>query len=316
MGDDDHKEKTAVYLGRTLEWREDGLGVRPDRRHVRSLLRELGMETCRSVSTPLSPTVEKEGDRSDRPEVSPEFATKHRAAVARVVYLALDRLDLGVAAAELAKTMAIPREGDTERLKRVARYFHGNPDYMQWYPLQAETNTVVLFTDADWDTCRETRRANSGGTVTLGNHLIAAWSRVQPRNALSSGEAELYAGLRGISETLGFVHMMREFHTQDWGRIIHRVDAGACRAIMLRRGCGGLKHITVKSLWVQEAVREYLTTIERVPRDAMHAHILASPSSVDDLKMHLSELNGFRNLEFEDAGGDRGIEEEFGTEMP
>ena len=119
----------------------------------------------------------------------------------------------------------------------------------------------------------KTRRSNSGGTL-LGNHLIAAWSGVQPRIALSSGEAELCAGLRGISETLGFVHMMREFHTQDWGRIIHRVDASACRAIMPRRGCGGLKFFTVKSLWVQEAVREYSITIEKVPRDAMHAHIL------------------------------------------
>ena len=117
----------------------------------------------------------------------------------------------------------------------------------------------------------------------LGNHLIAAWSRVQPRTALSSGEAELFAGLRAISETLVFVHMMREFHTQDWGRIIHRVDASACRAIMLRRGCGGLKHITVKSLCVQEAVREYLIPIEKVPRDAMDAHVLASPSSADEL---------------------------------
>ena len=43
---------------------------------------------------------------------------------------------------------------------------------------------------------------------------------------------------------------MPEFQTDDWGRIVHRVDASACRAIMLRRGCGGLKHITVKSLWV------------------------------------------------------------------
>ena len=40
---------------------------------------------------------------------------------------------------------------------------------------------------------------------------------------------------------------------------------------MLRRGCGGLKHITVKSLWVQEAVR----VIERISRDEMRAHILA-----------------------------------------
>ena len=110
----------------------------------------------------------------------------------------------------------------------------------------------------------------------------------------------MYAGMRGISKTLGFVHMMREFKTNDWGRIVHRVDASGCRAIMLRRGCGGLKHITVKSLWVQEAVREYSIEIERILRNEMHAHILASPSSADELRKHLTELNAFRNLAEED----------------
>ena len=122
----------------------------------------------------------------------------------------------------------------------------------------------------------------------------------------------MYACLRGISETLEFVHMMRELHTQDWGLIIHRVDASACRAIMLRLGCGKLKHITVKSLWVQEAVREYLITIERVPRDAMHA----PPSSADELTKHLTGLTGFRSVQPDDAGRDRCIEEEFGAEVP
>ena len=70
--------------------------------------------------------MEREGDRGDRPEVSAELATKHRAAVARVVFLAQDRLDLGVAAVDLAKTMAIPRGGANERLKRVARYLLGH----------------------------------------------------------------------------------------------------------------------------------------------------------------------------------------------
>ena len=143
------------------------------------------MENCRSISTPRCAAVEKEEHRSDRPEVSAELATNHRAAVARVVYLAQDRLDLGVAAVELAKTMAIPREGDDERLKRVARYLHGHPDHMQWYPFQEETKTVVWTTDADWPTCRESRRANPGGTLQLGDHLYASWSRVRPRIALS-----------------------------------------------------------------------------------------------------------------------------------
>ena len=70
MGEDDDLEKKAMYLGRTLEWGENGLGVRPGRRHVRPLLCELGLVNCRSISTPLSATVEKEEDRSDRPEVS------------------------------------------------------------------------------------------------------------------------------------------------------------------------------------------------------------------------------------------------------
>ena len=62
---------------------------------MRALLRELGMENCRNISTPLSATTEKEEHRNERPEVSAELATKHRAAVARVVYLAQDGLDLG-----------------------------------------------------------------------------------------------------------------------------------------------------------------------------------------------------------------------------
>ena len=307
MGGDFDMERKAIYLGRTLRWYENGLGVRLDRRRVRALLRELGMEACRNSSTPLSATTEKEEHRNERPEMSAEFATKHRAAVARVVYLAQDRLDLGVAAVELANTMAVPREGDNERLNCVARYLHGHPDYIQWYPVQDETNQIVLTTDADWATCKESRRSNSGGPVQLGNHLIAALSRVQPRIALSSGEAELYAGMRGISEALGFVHMMREFKTNDWGRIVHRADASACCAIVLRRGCGGLKHIAVKSLWVQEAVREYAIEIVRSSRNEMHAHILASPCSADELTKHLTKLNGFgieenEEIEYEPKG--------------
>ena len=96
VGDDD-MEKQAVYLGRTMEWRERErcIGV-PHQRHVRLVLRELGMENCRSVFTPLSTTMEREGHQSDQPEMSAELATRHRAAVAlfreRVAMCALNVL--------------------------------------------------------------------------------------------------------------------------------------------------------------------------------------------------------------------------------
>ena len=77
------------------------------------------------------------------------------------------------------------------------------------------------------------------------------------------------------------------------------MGASACRAIMLRHGCSGLKHITVKSLWVQEAVREYSIEIDRVPRDEMPAHVLASPSSAEELRKHLTKLTAYRDGEAE-----------------
>ena len=70
---------------------------------------------------------------------------------------------------------------------------------------------------------------------------------------------------------------------------------------MLRRGCGGLKHFTVKALLVQEAVRDYSIEVARISRDVMNAHVLSSPSSDEELRKDLTELNAFRIMESEAA---------------
>ena len=106
-------------------------------------------------------------------------------------------------------------------------------------------------------------------------------------------------GMRGISEILGFVRLMREFESKDWGRIVHRVDASGCRAIMLRRGCGGLTHITVNLCGIKKpCVSTPLKSM--VPRDEMLAHVLASPSNAEELRKTLTELNAYRDGEAED----------------
>ena len=128
----------------------------------------------------------------------------------------------------------------------------------------------------------------------VGSNHALHWVLVRQMYASTRGISETLAGMRGISETLGFFHMVRKFKTKDWGRIVHCVDASACRAITLRRGCGGVKHITFKSLWGQEAVRDCSTEMQRISRDEMHAHIFACPSSAEEeLRKHLTELLSF-----------------------
>ena len=101
MGEDDDMEKKAVSLGRG----ENGIGIRPDRRHVRSLLPELGWKTV-EVSTP-------QWRKEIRHERSCCCCTK--CTWPRIVWIWW-----------VAKFMAIPREGDDARLNCVARYLHGH----------------------------------------------------------------------------------------------------------------------------------------------------------------------------------------------
>lgn len=76
--------------------------------------------------------------------------------------------------------------------------------YVAWQQTQV---SITLFTDSDWATDPKTRKLTSGGVVMLGSNLIGHCSRVQSNIALSSGEAELNSGVKGISEIIGFANL-------------------------------------------------------------------------------------------------------------
>ena len=119
-----------------------------------------------------------------------------------------------------------------------------------------ESTNVKLTTDSDWANEARTRKSHSGGLLQVGHHLVQHWCRRQPVIALSSGEAELYSSVCGLTRMLGLVNVVREMRGQMWGdHLVHALDASACRSMLLRHGSGGLKHLETKNLWVQEAVK-------------------------------------------------------------
>ena len=88
--------------------------------------------------------------------------------------------------------------------------------------------------------------------MLLGRCTIHTYSKGQAVIALSSGEAEYYGLVSGVSQTLGVVYM-----GADWGISLKGhiwMDATAGIAIGSRRGLGKVKHIDTVFLWVQEVV--------------------------------------------------------------
>lgn len=77
----------------------------------------------------------------------------------------------------------------------------------------------------------------------VGTHSTKAWSRSQSLIGLSSGEAELYALLEAVAETLGILSMAKgfawEFRGEVWG------DASAAFGTTNRRGQGKTRRLHI-----------------------------------------------------------------------
>lgn len=279
---------STVFLGRTIRWTKNGLEIEGEVKYFKAMLKEWGMENAKSVDTPWVKE-EDDGNQVEGEAMDKVEATRFRRSAARINYMSLERADLGQASKEIAKHMAKPRIGDERKIKRVIRYLIKNPTFVSYFDWQAGCRDLVLFTDSDWANDTVTRRSTSGGVVMIGGHLISHWSRVQNSIALSSGEAELNAAIKGISEIIGISNLGEEIGLGF--RITHKVDASACKGILVRSGAGKVKHLSVRQLWVQEAVEKLKINVMKVPREKNLADLMARGNTAKESLDHRRGMN-------------------------
>ena len=115
---------------------------------------------------------------------------------------------------------------------------------------------VKIIVDSDWAGCVQTRRSTNGGCILVGDICLTAWSKTQRVVALSGGEADYCAAVKGASE--GFVFLARCVDLGIWadGIVSLRVlaDSSARKEICQRTGFGKIRHIDVALLWFQDLV--------------------------------------------------------------
>jgi hypothetical protein len=227
------------------------------------LITEWGLEGAKGNDFP-GVKVDSNYDYGEEVDMDPKAATRYRRSAARINYMAMERPDIGHSSKEISKSMSSPKVRDEAKIIRLIKYLINFPRLMCYYPWQDKVEEAALYTDSDWANDIKTRRSTSGGAIFLGGHLILHWSRVQNSIALSSGEAELNSAVKGISEVVGMVNTMAELGFE-WG-IKHFIDASATKGILNRTGNGKVKHLTVRQLWIQEAVERMGIKVVKIPR--------------------------------------------------
>jgi hypothetical protein len=217
-----------------------------------------------------------------------EESRKVRRAIARINYMAQDRPDLGVVSRILSQGMATPHAGIRVGIKRAIRYLKRCPRCVLRVTADLE-RSLELWTDSDWAGDVATRRSCSGGVVVWNGVPLTSWSKLQSNIALSSGEAELNAAVKAVSEGIGALQLIREL-CDEACRVSLCTDASACKGIVLRQGCGKIKHLSVKALWIQGAVESHSIEVRKVCRSVNPADMLTHPITRPELERHMQVL--------------------------
>ena len=149
-------------------------------------------------------------------------------------------------------------------LKDLVLYLAGNQDLCLslnfkgdrsglFHDYTANEHAIVeVFTDADWASCKDDRRSTSACDIFYGGCLLHSSSRTQRIVSLSSAESEMYAAASGACDSVLSVGSLKWM----FDAFFQYLDSAAARGIINRRGVGKVRHLSCKSLWLQERMAD------------------------------------------------------------
>ena len=218
--------------------------------------------------------------------------TDARSIVGMALYLGRDRPDAIFAIKEFAGRMSRPTLISLQHLKKLVGYLKhtGNVGVKLSYPMPGQgkykTSTEKMwiletYSDADWAGNRARRKSTSCGIHYLNGKFLYGSSRTQKVVSLSSCESELHSMVSAMSDAI-FVRRCLEFLLETLVLQVHYTDGSSSRQLVSRQGCGKIRHLSGKLLWVQGKIHEGEVQICQIPTILNSGDIRTKPLARDD----------------------------------
>jgi len=160
--------KLHLFLGISLTRSASGLFL-SQRQYTHDILERAGMSQCKPCNTPVDLLSKLSANGAPVAD-----ATQYRSLAGALQYLTFPRPDIAFAVQQVCLYMHDPREPHLTTLKRILQYLQGTMSFGLTMRRSSPTDLVV-YTDADWAGCPDTRRSTSGYVVFLGDNLVS-WS--------------------------------------------------------------------------------------------------------------------------------------------
>lgn len=132
--------------------------------------------------------------------------------VGRLIYLTITMPDISYVVHFLSQYMSSPRVPHLDTATKLVKYLKGTAGQGLFFPANSSLS-LAAFCDADWATCKDTRRSISGYCVLLGNSLIS-WKCKRHTVSRSSAEVEYRSMTNVCCELTWLKSVLRDFKVQ------------------------------------------------------------------------------------------------------
>jgi len=265
------------FLGMQVQRNADGM-VLSQRQYMLDILDRAGMAECKPCTTPVDTNPKVSAD-SGAPVADP---SDYRSLAGALQYLTFTRPDIAYAVQQVCLYMHDPREPHLAALKRILRYIRGTL-HLGLHLRPSTLDDLVVYSDADWAGCPDTRKSTSGYAVFLGDNLVSWSSKRQNTVSRSSAEAEYRAVANGVAEASWLRQLLHELHTPLRRAILVYCDNISAvymssNPVQHQR----TKHIEIDLHFVREKVAMGAVRVLHVPTTSQFADVFTKglPSSV------------------------------------
>ena len=260
-----HEGDTVNILGPEITKTSKGFDVNNSTDLVESLLMILyGLENSKPTANP--------GGRSTVMELASATPldgvdySNFRTAVGKLIFTAPWRPGVRFAIQELSTQVLNPTTESKRAVKQLIRYLKGTQHTcLRLEPREMGKKGLLELVgrcDADWAGDSATLQSVTGYHCDVQNVTMCNRSLKQTAISLSSCEAEFNAASACAGGLLGLAELFKELHCDVSVRL--EIDSDSARHILLRKRPGGLKHIEMRCLAIQQRTREKGPFVSRV----------------------------------------------------
>lgn len=261
------------------------------RKHIESLLKDLGLEHAHPTPAPHDPRADLAARRDNEPQLTDTEKRRYNSAVGLLRFI-VDTVvyDAAYIASHLARHLHDPAARHVIALERVARYLAGKRDSHLFYRRNGDSE-LRAFSDSDFAACPNTRRSRTGIAISYAGDLVFWRSILQKSVTLSTGEAEYMAASEASRVITWLQQLAKEWFIPIPSPTKVFVDNTAALAMTMANGpTTRSKHIDTRARYIQQQVQRQRILPTHISGTQQLADMFTKPLPLAMLRRNIERI--------------------------